>query len=375
MSRSRHLFNAALLAGAPWLALAPAIGGVVIGSGGNTPFGGSSSYVAVGELSGASGDKRWDYAGTATTSRRETLPGNSGFVTLDHVVATDTGALSLSAAASATLAFAGGTLKLRGWSESILNDYVQVLTHGTPFSGGFISVKWRVDGTLAASYRVPAGYPGDLGAAYGWEGTHIAHAATYFSVIDPVSRDLVTSVQSNLGHMRLISGHSSAPSDNKLLATEYMEDIDLFSANSVNGPFRGKRSWESRDDIDKEVGREDQVPIAAGVVDVQFALGSYYNGYWHQIDFGGLEIGLDALFDHTATIGEVHLFNPDGTPYVGQWELVSGKGYDYPEFIVGGPAAGVPLPATALLVVLGLGAGALRPSRRRAAGAGHAAAA
>ncbi|MBP8306322.1 MAG: hypothetical protein KAY46_03605, partial [Burkholderiaceae bacterium] len=93
-----------------------------------------------------------------------------------------------------------------------------------------------------------------------------------------------------------------------------------------------------------------------------------YNTTWDLLDVGDLELGVYSDFSHTAVLAGVNFFNPDGSPYIGEWQLVSAKGYDYPEIFLQA-SSGVSAPAPMMLVAAGLLGLAMR-SRRRAEEAG-----
>ena len=74
------------------------------------------------------------------------------------------------------------------------------------------------------------------------------------------------------------------------------------------------------------------------------------------------------LAQAAAVLAGVNFFNPDGSPYIGEWQLVSANGYDYPEIFLQA-SSGVSAPAPMVLVAAGLLGLAMR-SRRRAEEAG-----
>ena len=52
---------------------------------------------------------------------------------------------------------------------------------------------------------------------------------------------------------------------------------------------------------------------------------------------GDLVLAADVFIyvgDLTAVLAGVNVFNPDGSPYIGEWQLVSANGYDYPEIFL-----------------------------------------
>ena len=82
---------------------------------------------------------------------------------------------------------------------------------------------------------------------------------------------------------------------------------------------------------------------------------------------GDLELGVYSDFSHTAVLAGVNFFNPDGSPYIGEWQLVSANGYDYPEVVLQASSS-VDAPAPLGLAAAGLLGLAWR-GRRRQAGA------
>ena len=127
--------------------------------------------------------------------------------------------------------------------------------------------------------------------------------------------------------------------------------------------------YQQTEVVDKAGVFGTQMAMAEGIsVPIMLGLLTSYNTTWDLLDVGDLELGVYSDFSHTAVLAGVNFFNPDGSPYIGEWQLVSANGYDYPEIFLQA-SSGVSAPAPMVLVAAGLLGLAMR-SRRRAEEAG-----
>lgn len=340
------------------LAAGAAQAGIVVGSGGNVGFGGTSQWEAVGLSSSSTGDNQWSYGGNATASRVVDIQGGDGRVSLENVVGTQTqgGPLTLSAAATISAYIPGtGRVTGRGWSSAVVNDIVYVQPTGSSFSTGFIGLQWKVDGTLLFDIQSNSGQW--LNAAVGVEWAHMARAETYISWKDPLTGSVSTSKTDSLGQIEVTKAGSTFTQD-QLNAMEILRIAGSDPQTQKGGGFfaDGVTSWEQRTDVDQPGGFSDLIEAPWGMpVEVMLGLAAYYNVLWDLDDFGMLDSGVYSQFEHTAELVAVRLYNSDGTPYIGQWTLVSANGIDYPEVILDGPpGATVPEPGTLALLLVGL---------------------
>ena len=128
--------------------------------------------------------------------------------------------------------------------------------------------------------------------------------------------------------------------------------------------------YQQTEVVDKAGVFGTQMAMAEGIsVPIMLGLLTSYNTTWDLLDVGDLELGVYSDFSHTAVLAGVNFFNPDGSPYIGEWQLVSANGYDYPEVVVAGQAStGVSAPAPLGLAAAGL-LGLIWRGRRRPAAA------
>lgn len=352
----RAVAAASLLALAA-LASGPATAGIVVGSGGNVAFGSQSTWQAAGYTASPNGDSQWQITGNSSTSHHEPIPGSGsgGQVNLDHVVATQTqgGPATLSSGATVRAYIPGtGRVAARGWSSAVINDMVW-LQASPAFTQGFLSLTWRVDGTLLYDMASLSGQW--LNATAGVQWAHLARAEVFVSWKDPSSGAVMTSRTDDVGRIEKGRDGTSFTED-QLNGQSFLRIGTGDDPQTVMGRgfFNdGVTTWEQRRDIDVSDALVDFVALpAATPVEVMLGLATVYNALWDLDDFGALDTGASADFSHTAELVSVRLFNADGTPFVGPWELRSlVAGIDYPELIVDGPGGTVPVPATLALVM------------------------
>jgi len=340
--------------------------GLVSGTLGNVPFYGDSQWAAQGWIRGSEGAERWDVGGSTSDNRTFRPPGepqNANSVTIDHVLGSNiAGTVSLSSGASARgdLIWGGTTAALRGWSTVSLNDIVYAQTTGGRMAG-YIRFDWRVDGTLESEIRSTSGR--NIGSHNGVAWATLSSAMVTVSWENPLTRLVTTSVEQSFRSSAV--PYSAVPSDEQWYGVEQWGaggDSEGLALGEVLA--RGDNIWRETEVIGREafygslVFLPDAMPVA-----INLRLMTAYNATWHLMDTGDLSTGVYADFSHTATVDSVQLFNPDGTPYVGTWELVSANGIDYPELIL--PAqASVSAPASLGLLMIGLAGLALRTPRR-----------
>ena len=352
---------AALLLSLTVAAHGPVAAGVVVGPGGNVGFDSLSAWQAVGFSSSGQSDDTWQFKGETSSSRTVDIqgPGSGGQVSLHNVVDTriQGGPVALSSAATVGAYMPGtGRVAARGWSSAIVSDLV-LLQAAPPFTAGFLSLTWQVDGTLLFDMTSKSGQW--LNATRGVEWAHMARAEVFVSWKDPVTGAIMTSRTDDIGRIEKLRDGTS-------LSPEQLDAQAFLRVNSGDNPQTvigrgffgdGVTTWQQRSDVDVPGALVDMVALPVGLpVEVRLGLGTFYNALWDLDDFGMLDSGTYANFAHTAELVSVQLFNADGTPFVGEWALRSQRaGIDYPELIVTGPGGSVPLPATLALVMPALG--------------------
>lgn len=347
----------------------PAQAGLISTSLGNVPMDEPSSWRADLVLRTSEGTDSVSLNGDASNSRTFVLPGatfSQNTVTIDHVIGSNlAGAVSLSSAASVRGSLVYGDMQVtaRGASIARLSDIVYVQNFGGAPLSGYIRFDWRLDGTLSDEFRSMVGveFVGNNGLSI----AALSMAEVFVNWIDPYTR-----IQTGSSAQKIRSTfvpYDGAPEDAHWYAESPWpgQGGSLAPASIVSSV---KTEWRQSKVVDKEESFTDAVAMLEGMpVPISLGLMTAYNTTWKLEDVGDVEIGTFADFSHTAVLSGVHFFNPDGSPYVGQWQLVSANGYDYPEVVVQA-ASGVSAPAPLGLAAAGL-LGLVWRGRRRTAGA------
>ena len=352
-------------------AMHPARAGLISTSLGNIPMDEPSSWRADVSMHTFEGDESASLTGDASASRTFVLPGPTyaqNTVTIDHVIGSNlAGAVSLSSAAwvRGSLVYGDMQVGARGASTARLNDIVYVQNFGGAPLSGYIRFDWRLDGTLRDEFRSTAGveFVGNNGLSI----ASLSMAEVFVNWIDPY-----THIQSGSSAQRVRSTfipYDGDPQDPHWYAESAWPGSGgrLAPASLVSS---GRVEWRQSEIVDREESFTDAMAMLAGMpVPISLSLMTAYNTTWRLEDVGDVEIGTFADFSHTAVLAGVNFFNPDGSPYIGEWQLVSANGYDYPEVVVAGQAStGVSAPAPLGLAAAGL-LGLIWRGRRRPAAA------
>ena len=341
--------------------------GVISTSLGNVPMGQPSSWHSEVRMRTPYGEQSWSLDGATSTSRTLVAPGQDygqNTVTIDHVVGTNlAGTVSLSSSASVrgNLPWGSMFVQARGASVAYINDTVTVRDVNHRPLSGFISFGWRTDGTLQQEFRSMSGV--DFGhntlyyAGFSW-------AEVFVKWTDPYTRANTDSVAQTFGSSTI--PFLAHPSDVQRAAYDPWPGPGgtLVSAES----FAIHSEYQQTEVVDKAGVFGTQMAMAEGIsVPIMLGLLTSYNTTWDLLDVGDLELGVYSDFSHTAVLAGVNFFNPDGSPYIGEWQLVSANGYDYPEVVLQASSS-VDAPAPLGLAAAGLLGLAWR-GRRRQAGA------
>lgn len=343
--------------------------GIVIGPGGHVPFAGSSEWQAVGEAVSVSGSTGWSYTGTTTDVQVLEVQDGYTTLTLNNIVGTQFGGgasqpATLSSAAAITAQNLGaGRVSARGWSSAIINDIVLVQPVGGSFNFGAIDFRWRIDGVL--QYDMTSTNGDWLNLPRGFKWAHYAHAQTYITLRPPGTNNIQTD-DKPIGTVSMTKAGTNLTSAQES-AFEFLrhDDPDPQTVSAAAEFGSGVTSFQQRQELSQSGSYNHLIAGPWGSpIEVMLGLATFYNSVWDLTDFGGLDAGVYAQFESTATLEAVHLYNADGSPYTGQWTLVSQNGIDYPEGVP------VPEPGTSALVASGLLglAWRLRARDRRRAG-------
>ena len=345
----------------------PAQAGVISTSLGKVPMGEPSGWRSEVRMNTSEGEQNWSLDGSTSTSRALVAPGASyaqNTVTIDHVVGSNlAGTVSLSSAASVRGDLPQGSMfvQARGASTAYINDIVTVRRLDNRPLSGYISFDWRTDGTLQQEFRSLAGV--DFGrnslfyAGLSW-------AEVFVRWTDPYTREESSSVAQTFGSATI--PFLALPSDEQREAYEPWPGPGGTLANPFN--FAIHSEYQQTEVVDEAGGFGSLMWMVEGMpVQIMLGLLTSYNTTWDLQDVGDLYLGVYSDFSHTAVLAGVNFFNPDGTPYLGEWQLVSANGYDYPEVVLQASSS-VDAPAPLGLAAIGLLGLAWR-GRRRQAGA------
>ena len=353
-----------------------ACAGIVIGPGGHFPFGGTTQWEANAEAeSFASGITPWSFNGTGTTS---TAPGSTSSIAqgfedvsvpygasmrLSHLaIATTTNSpktAELKASSSAAGALYAGRSSVRGWATAVINDRVLVKPAGGSFNFGLIEFEWTVTGNLRSMID-SGGSLGDgrpLNTPHGIKWAHYAKAETFVAYRDPSTGAIEQSNQT-ISQISMVGNPMTAdqegardylrhslPDPQTVRGVIHLPNYTLYDINppvSNTGGYTNLIAGSWRDPI----------PLMIG-------LSVFHNAVWEVEDFGTIEVEASADFGSTAVLTGVRLYNPDGSPYTGQWTLESENGIDYNEVVA------VPEPSTCMMALAGLACGGTSMCRRR----------
>jgi len=322
--------------------------GIVLGPGGHLPFGGSSRWETHGQNYSLTTDSwtPWGDDNVISVDPWEhTLANSTTHFRMHNIMGTTgnaSGPVKLSAATIVNGFDLGpGINRVRSWTTAVLNDRVRV-TAGGGFAGGRIKLEWEVDGGLTFYLDSESGAP--LGVPQGFFWAHSSEAEVFAAWQEAGQ---VVTVDQSIGQ---ISGYRSGSS---LSAAQRgaLEYLDQSQTKSAFHQFPNQEMfWEDPHPVPKTGVFTSGVPMLPGqLMPVMLGLGTFTNVLWDLLDYGGLTSGIASNFNYTAELKGVRLFNMDGSPYTGQWELYSENGYDYPEVY-----ATIPEPDTLLLLGLGM---------------------
>ena len=338
---------------------------IVIGPGGHVPFGGASQWEARGESVTMFGTEGWTLGGITTgTSKEKSVQDGNATVWVDNVAVTQTsGTAKLSAEASVNAVHLGsGRVSARGWSTAIINDIVFVQPAGGSFNFGKIDFEWTIDGELQFLMESESGMP--LNMPHGVKWAHYAKAQTFVTYTDPFT-GVIEHSDETIGQISMLRSGASPMTADQQGGLDYLRNSFESDPQTVNATIQlgSVPHWEDYQQYSQSSGYTNLVNGPWGFpIPVMLGLATFYNVIWEVEDFGSLTAGINAKFGQTATLTGVRLYNSDGSPYTGQWTLVSQNGIDYPEM------APVPEPSSlALAAAGGLLAGWRTLRRRRAA--------
>jgi len=349
----RGLHATLLIGVAAWCVAARA--GVTVSSSGHTLFGGASAWAAAGKVFDGAGNQLpgWDHA-DFTPAYQHTLAIQDGEATVDlfNNVGTQTsGTANLSAAARVSVQnLQSGKVYARGWSLAMINDRIRVMPADAQMMHATVELEWKVHGTLGfrlESSQVPLNFP------QGFKWAHHAMAQTFVTWRHPTTFVEQTD--------RMGNGEESMRKPNTSLTDEQRGGLHYLQADGEPTPQTINAEWAFNDNAMEFApsplqvnhtgffNRAIHVPTIASV-EVMLGLFVSYNAVWDVKDFSGLDSNLEAMFDQTAELTGVRLFDGSGAPYTGQWSLQSDNGIAYPLAPVPEPAA-LALPAAVGLVV------------------------
>lgn len=359
----RVLF-AVLLVGGPTGTL-EARAAIQVTPGGHTPFGGVSGWAAHGFVLDQDGTRvdEWDHAElTPAFQLPLTIQNGNATVDLFNNVGTQTaGTATLSAAARISAQnLQSGKIYARGFSLALINDRIQVVPADSLMTHGIVELEWTVHGhhdVGMVSSQLP------LNARNGLKWAHYATAETFVTWRNPSSS--VDSTDRMQHGEEAINRIGSSFTDYQKGGLHFLETDGQPNPQTLNAQHYFLDGVTEYAPTTLEINqarsfvRAIHVPTVASV-EVMLGLVVTYNAVWDLEDFGGLDVNLEAMFDQTAELTGVRLFNSDGTPHLGQWSLVSQNGVNYPLAPVPEPSA-LALAAAGGLLWLGCG-------RRRASG-------
>lgn len=335
-----------------WLAVVvplPASADVVVGGLGGVPMGGESQFEASGGIRMGSSLVSWAESGQGNDAFIYLAPGDgNGRVTLAHK-SVDSSSSPLDLVSSSRVQaqlMSSGSVQAFGWSQATVNDVVYAQNSSGNVISGVIKFDWKTTGTLKL-HANSVDYP--LNIQNGVNFGYLAQAQIFVNWIDRSGE-----TQGSLaGESRFGSSFLRGDATRNQWNGHTWLDAEL--AVQADRVFNDN---DYQHEISKHVSethsfRENVLAFEGFPVQIMLGLMTSYNLYAELIDHTGLDIGSEAMFDHTSTLESVQFFNPDGTPYVGQWTLVSANGIDYPELIVTDIGV-VPLPGTLALALVGL---------------------
>lgn len=255
------------------------------------------------------------------------------------------GGVALRTLASMT-AFSGGEVKTYGSTATMSSDMLTLETSAGNPGAATLKFSFVMDGQLTNNFLSPTGQSIDSPGGYA--------LATYTRA--ELSMVTTLNLDNNILHVA-----SQSVRDGRQPLTFLQEeflDYLRFDQTRDNSDVFTFVDFEQRTDV-LEVDRKEVFELVQGVqtgvpVWATITLATGYSLYVRELDFSELDITLDVDFEHTVELASVELFNADGTPYIGQWQLHSAAGIDYPELIR--TSAAVAEPAPGVLSLLGLAA-------------------
>lgn len=337
----------------------PASAGVVPGGLGGVPMGSNSQYGGMGEVTMSDGEVTWTVQGQGNANYYYRSPGvDTGFVSLEHKsVGTSPDPLNLASSARVQAQLlTSGVIRTFGWSLATVNDVVYAQNRNGTVISGFIEFNWVTTGDLKL-HASAVDYP--LSIRNGVNFGYLAQALTFVNWTDFSGETRGAGVADTL-----FQRHFLRQDANELQwgGKEWLRRDQVVRGDQAFGPNAMSHEITHHAVASGGVGAS-VIAFESFPVQIMLGLMTSYNLYAELIDHSGLYIGSEAMFDHTATLESVQFFNPDGTPYLGEWTLVSANGIDYRELIVTDIGA-VPLPGTLGLALVGLWP-ALRMQRTR----------
>lgn len=303
--------------------------GVVVSGTGHTPFGGVSGWVASGKVIDLEGNQveKWDHAElTPAFQLPLTIQNDNATVELFNNVGTQTaGTATLSAAAKISVQnLQSGKVYARGYSIAMINDRIRVEPADVHMTHGIVELEWTVHGDLDFGLNSALSLP--LNARQGFKWAHYAMAQTFVSWRDPWTS--VTSTE------RMTAGFTSMNRINSSFTEEQRGALHYLETDGESHPQTLNAQWYFEDGVteyapptqqinqSRSFVRAIHVPTVASV-EVMLGLFASYNAVWDLEDFSGLDSNVEVMFDQTAELTGIRLFNSDGTPHLGQWSLVS----------------------------------------------------
>lgn len=338
--------------------------GVIVSSTGHTAFGGASAWAASGLVLDHDGNQvdSWDHADfTPAYQLTRSVQNDNASIDLFNNVGTRTaGTATLSAAAKISAQnLQSGKIYARGWSLAMINDRIRVEPADVHMTHGTVQLEWTVHGNL--DFGMVSQYA-PLNSRQGLKWAHYATAQTFVSWRDPVTfvEQIQRTTADSIALNRINSG----------LTDEQKGGLHFLQTDGEPNPQTLNAEWYFADGMMEYAPPTSQVnqvrsfvqvydaPMFASV-DVMLGLFVSYNAVWDLEDFGGLDSNLESMFDQTAELTGVRLFDGNGAAYTGQWSLVSDNGMSY-------PVAAVPEPSAIVLIAAGgLFAGWMLPGVRR----------